>query len=107
MNKLIKKILKENEESIDDFFKPKNLKSREEKYENKIRDIYFSFFDQMNEPERTQAKKNFNIKFASFWDMPTTICNAINSGFEWINTPEIPDYWGRVYKKYKDKSLNL
>jgi len=34
MNKFISNILKESNESIDDFFKPKNLKSREEKYEN-------------------------------------------------------------------------
>jgi len=33
MNKFISNILKESEESIDDFFKPKNLKSREEKLE--------------------------------------------------------------------------
>ena len=33
MNNFISNILKENEESIDDFFKPKNLKSRKIKFE--------------------------------------------------------------------------
>ena len=39
MNKFISNILKENEESIDDFFKPKNLKSREEKYEKEKQEL--------------------------------------------------------------------
>ena len=32
MHDLIRKILKESKENVDDFFKPKNLKSREEKF---------------------------------------------------------------------------
>jgi len=101
----IHKILKESEESIDDFFKPKNLKSREEKVEKKTKDIYFSFFDKMNEPERTQAKNNFVMDEAMLEGAtPTTISNALRLGFVWGKTPEGLKYWDEIWEKYKLKS---
>ena len=39
MNKFISNILKENDENIDDFFKPKNLKSREERHLKEIQEF--------------------------------------------------------------------
>jgi len=54
------------------FLKPKNIEERKIQYEEELeieyqrrfhmsidefKGIYFSFYDQMNEPERTKAKK--------------------------------------------------
>ena len=109
--------MKENEEeNIDDFFKPKNLNSRQEKYEkefeaecqeifnmsiDKLKSIYFSFYDQMNEPEKSQAKNNFNIEAPMSNDIPKSISDAIGCGFYWFETPEGNKYWNIIFVKYK------
>ena len=106
MNKFISNILKENEESIDDFFKPKNLKSREERYlkeKEKIRNIYFSFYDQMDEPEQTQAKDNFDVESEEDNSLPNSISEAINYGFQWHEAPEGSKYWSIIFDKYRNK----
>jgi len=105
MNKFIKNILEENdEENIDDFFKPKNLKSREEKYlkdKEKHRNIYFSFFDQMDEPERSRAKAFLDINNAMSAPLPCTISDAIVDGIDWVLSPGGVKYWGRICTKYE------
>jgi len=65
--------MKTNNENIDDFFKPKNLKSREEKYlkeKEKLREIYFLFYDHMQEPERSELKNIFDIEYAICFAIP-------------------------------------
>jgi len=118
MNKLISNILKENEEDIDDFFKPKNLKSRErktyEKFEAKcqetfhmsvdeLRSIFFSLYDQMDEPERTKAKNDFDIENVMGYFIPRTIFESIIGGFAWYETPDGSKYWSIIADKYKNK----
>jgi len=116
MNKFISNILEESEESIDDFFKPKNLKSRQEKrlkqleiecqkkYHmsiDELKSIYFSIFDQMKKAERIRAKKNFDIEEAmKVHFIPTTISGAINGGFYWAQAPEGHNYWQKIFSKY-------
>jgi len=115
MNKLISNILKENEEDIDDFFKPKNLKSREEKLEKRLKiecqkkfhmsidelkNIYFSLYDQMKEPEKSQAKNNFDIERTMEYPIPETISDAIEFGFQWVKTPEGFIYWDKIHNRY-------
>ena len=119
MNKFISNILKESEENIDDFFKPKNLKSREEKRFkeleiecqkkfhislDRLKGIYFSFFNQLNEPERSKAKKDFDIEFAVKCGVPKTILDAINNGVNW-GVPGGYEYWIHIYDEYKRKDL--
>ena len=111
-----KVVLKENDESIDDFFKPKNLKSREEKYEkeleaecqekyhmsiDKFKNIYFSFFDQMDEPERAWAKECFDIDSAIKYGLPEKIDEAILQGVH-LNSDKHGGlaYWRKIYNKY-------
>ena len=117
MHELIKNILKESEENIDDFFKPKNLKSREEKLRkelefkcqeifhmsvDELKNIYFSFYDQLDEPEKTKAKNNWDIEFAMKHSIPKTISDAIIKGFHWVvGSSGSAYYWNKIYKKYK------
>ena len=112
MNKFISDILKENEESIDDFFKPKNLNSREEKLKkkleilcqekfhmsiDKLKSIYFPFYDKMDEPYRTKAKNNWDAGNAIDFFIPKTIYDAVVYGFDWGESPQRYEYWEKIY----------
>jgi len=116
MHKLIYKILKENdEEDIDSFFKPKNISSREEKLcqekfhmsTDELKDIYFSFYDQMDEPERSRAKQNFDIEKVINLGVPSHLLKAIeySSADDWQKNEEEAKYWGKVYSNYTRKHL--
>jgi len=60
MNKLISNILKENDEDIDDFFKPKNLKSREEKIKKESELFLKKINDGLKKIENDFNKKDYN-----------------------------------------------
>ena len=96
------------------FFKPKNIEERKIQYEkeleaecqekyhmsiDKFKNIYFSFFDQMDEPEKTKAKNNFDVTHAINYPEPRKISDAIFSGFQWGKTPEGWPHWKKIWMK--------
>jgi len=103
------------------FFKPKHIDERKLQYEKeletkcqekfgisigRLKSIYFSFYAKMDEPERSQAKNNFDIKYPlqySVIGFPKTISYAIYFGFGWYNASEEWDYWMKIYNKYEKK----
>jgi len=65
MNKLIKNIIKESEEDIDDFFKPKNINSREEKYKKELFQIVNKWgtnIDDVNEENIIEIFSHIEIR---------------------------------------------
>lgn len=77
----------------------------EETEEDKLRKIYFALYDQMDEPERSQAKANWNYYFSKYIS-PLTIYESIRYGFNWAKTNECKeneDYWFDMLRKYEDK----
>lgn len=63
-----------------------------------LRDIYFGFYDQLNEPERSQAKTNWDYDWAKDREVPIEVRCAVNTGFQWSNTFPLQgqDYWWRI-----------
>jgi len=60
MSKFINKILKESEENIDDFFKPKNLNSREEKFEKEKQEILDKIKIGLSKVKADYGNKNYH-----------------------------------------------
>jgi len=99
VDKLLEYINKDNPEDV---FKIYNVKlgadrKNELSEEENLRNIYFSFYDKMDEPERSKAKGNWNYDFAKSRNNPKYIYNAVNHGFEWNDKD---GYWNDIYKKY-------
>jgi len=86
------------------FLKPKNIEERKLQYERGLKEkqrflqkVYFSLYDKLSEPERTQAKNNFDIERAINFVIPKTTFDAVIIGFYWPNTPEGLEYWEKIY----------
>ncbi len=73
----------ETQEKIDNFLE--NHFSEEEN----LRNIYFSFYDQMDEPERSEAKENW--KKSEYTDIQN-ISESINGGFGRFDTKQGSPY---------------
>lgn len=73
--------------------------------EDKLRKIYFEFYDQMDEPERSEAKENLRITEYDVASkiIPKSIKDALYSGFVWSGTKQDSDYWSDIRKKYANK----
>lgn len=69
-----------------------------------LRDIYFGFYDQLIEPERSRAKKNWDYDCAKKQSVPRTTRDAIGYGFKWDNTFPLQgqDYWWRISQFIED-----
>lgn len=69
-----------------------------------LRDIYFGFYDQLNEPERSRAKKNWDYEWAKIRKVPQSVRDAVNTGFEWEKTFPLQgqDYWWRISQFIED-----
>ena len=59
----------------------------------RLTNLYFSFYDQLPEPYKTQAKDNFDIAEALTMRDPKNISQALSKGFYWRETPEGDSYW--------------
>lgn len=66
-----------------------------------IRDDYFSFYDKMKEPERTEAKINWDLIRSLSYESPKSIYSAIVYGFDIHEPSESEDYWVEILEKYK------
>ena len=88
---------------MEDFFKPKNLKSRQEKIEredeilcqqkfgmstSKLKEIYFHFFDQLTYPYKIELKKHLPTTSILCDDIPKTIFDALYFGFGILGIPD-------------------
>ena len=73
-----------------------NNKSKEEQ----LKKIYFDFYDQMEEPERSEAKENYDYQCAKIESVPTDIYPAICLGFNWNETKQCYEYWSIINNKY-------
>lgn len=58
---------------------------------------YFSFYDQLNEPERSQAKENWDYEYPDICVPKTLIC-AFETGLDWDKTNESFDYWNDMHR---------
>jgi len=90
------------EEDISSFFTPRISLQRF----NSSMEYYFN---QLEEPERGQAKNNYNVTFAhaglrrpleNFEGFPDSISGAILLGFDWGATDEGYAYWQSICLKY-------
>ena len=68
--------------------------------EQELKDIYFGFYDQLNEPERSEAKENWDYEFCSHNIIPTTLGFAIGLGFDF---QDVRHYWINIIDKYRNK----
>lgn len=92
-----------NKDNPDDVFKIYNVKLAEDRKnelseEENMRNIYFSFYDKMDEPERSEAKEN--LKKLEYTDIQN-ISESINSGFIWDETTQGQEYWSNIHEKYR------
>lgn len=95
VDKLIEYINKDNPE---DLFKVYNVKLGEDRKnelseEEKLRKIYFDFYDKMEEPERSEAKENWDYEYANLCENPENLYWAINKGFQ-FNRSGV--YWRKI-----------
>lgn len=70
--------------------------------EEKLRKIYFDWYDKMEEPERNVAKANWDYDYCQKMDMPNNIWYSIQYGFDWFYSCQGSDYWGSISQKYKN-----
>lgn len=68
--------------------------------ENKKQPIKF-WFNQMEEPERSQALNN--VDEFSDQQLEKSISDALCGAFYWFETPEGGEYWVQIQEKYKKK----
>lgn len=59
--------------------------------------VYFGFYDKLNEPERSQAKENWDWELAKN-HMPDSTYTAVNSGFYWTELNQSLQYWSDIYE---------
>jgi hypothetical protein len=60
-----------------------------------LRDIYFGFYDQLNEPERSEAKDNWDYEFCPN-GVPNCVRYAIAFGFDWKEVKQKASYWDNI-----------
>lgn len=51
------------------------------------------FFEQLREPERSEAIANYDEDYGSGTKVPKDLAEAINYGFEWSSTKQEHEYW--------------
>jgi len=73
----------------------------EQMTKEELRDIYFGFYDQLNEPERSEAKTNWDYEFCTETPLPSCIEDAIAFGFDF---QDVRYYWMNIIKKYRNKN---
>ena len=101
VDKLLEYINKDNPEDV---FKIYNVKlgadrKNELSEEENLRNIYFSFYDKMDEPERSEAKENWNFNFSNRSHQPMDFGTALTTGFPF---KEKSKYWWDIYEKYRN-----
>lgn len=76
-----------------------------------LRDIYFGFYDQLNELERSEAKENWNEDFSQMYAIPSSVKEATFRGFCWDSSSQKRQYWKDIHNtlsndsyKHKDNS---
>lgn len=60
-----------------------------------LRDIYFGFYDQLNEPERSEAKENYNYNFGEDRE-PESVRDSVALGFSLTTTRQGFSYWNSI-----------
>jgi len=81
------------ERPISDFIKVES-KAKSTRYIETMK-----FFEQLKEPHRSQAIKNYDEEFVSV--IPDTLAEAIDNGFDWDVTSEGHDYWDEIHDSLK------
>jgi len=66
-----------------------------------LRDIYFGFYDQLNESECSEAKENWDYEFCTETPLPSCIEEAIAFGFDF---QDVRYYWINIIEKYRNKN---
>lgn len=76
--------------------------------EQELKEIYFGFYDQLNEPERSEAKENWSYEWAKNTEVPDKLTMAIFYGFNWTPTKQGSDYWDNIWlEQYPKHDISL
>jgi hypothetical protein len=74
----------------------KSIIKKYDSQEKKLKKYYFSFYDKMEEPERSEAKKNWSYDYCNN-NTPETVHGAIILGFSWTQSKQGNEYWKNIY----------
>lgn len=69
--------------------------------------VYFGFYDQLNEPERTEAKENWSYLFTMDYSYPNDLSDSIVRGFGWENQKQSVDYWINIHNLVLSNTYNF
>lgn len=72
-----------------------------------LKDIYFGFYDQLNEPERSEAKQNWDYDRAKHVQVRVEIHNCIFAGFVWSKTKQGEEYWLNIDMQLHNKEYRF
>ena len=76
---------------------PLQVKPKSERYTATMK-----FFEQLKEPERSEAIKNYNEGRSK--TIPLNLHGALDSGFEWDKSKQGPSYWDNLYNSIRDNT---
>ena len=71
--------------------------SPEKSEKEKLREVYYNFYDQLPEPYRSQAKENWDYTCAKDIGIPIDLNRALCKGFSWKHAPQGREYWKNVW----------
>lgn len=60
------------------------------------------FFEQLREPERSEAIENYNENYYN--SVPSTLTNALEDGFGWSDSAQEHVYWDNIYVSIEDNT---
>lgn len=74
--------------------------------EEELRAIYYAYYDRLPEPVRSEARERWDYLFAKYYDIPNTIPQAINHGFNWDVNGEWYK-WDRLFNRIAGCAIPL
>ena len=70
-----------------------------EKFNTEEGKVYYDFYQQLDEPYKSQAIENYNEGFSFKFATPEKLSTSIINGFSWHYSPEKDEYWQILYDK--------
>lgn len=92
-------------EKIDNLLNYINGSDSQSKVDNNketLRKIYYDFYDELKEPFNSEAKNNWSYELSKNSNMPSSVRQAVWSGFHWDESREGLRYWREVYQYCKN-----
>ncbi len=66
--------------------------------------VTLEFFEQLNEPERSEAIENFNEGTSN--KTPSCLANAVFFCINWTDSPQGWDYWDKIHESIRDNTYH-